>query len=485
MFKEYTDYDALGLAELVKAKQVSPKELLDTAIARAELHNPALNAITQPLYDYAYNQLEHLNPKGRFYGVPFLLKDLLADLKGFPTQSGTRALAKLNATQDANIVKVFKQAGLQIMGKTNTPELGLMGITEPKATGPTRNPWNLSYSPGGSSGGSAAAVAARIVPMASAGDGGGSIRIPAACCGLFGLKPSRGLTPTGPVITEPWQGAAIEHVVSMSVRDSAAMLELLTNNRENYLQLMHSEPGPLRIALCTESPLNTPVSEENLQACRAMAHHLESLGHSCDPQPFPIDGQALAHSYMTLYMGQVAADVKDICQRTGLRVSQLGLEPSTLALANLGQQLSSADYVYQHRCWAGFAQQMSALFKQYDVLLTPCIACPVPKIGEIYPSKTQEMGLKLITLPGISRIALKLGAIDTFSRQALNAMPFTQLANLTGLPAMSVPAGYSPHGLPLGCQFVAPLYQDTRLLSLARQIELSQPWAQLRPEGMS
>ena len=182
MFKEYTDYDALGLAELVKAKQVSPKELLDTAIARAELHNPALNAITQPLYDYAYNQLEHLNPKGRFYGVPFLLKDLLADLKGFPTQSGTRALAKLNATQDANIVKMFKQAGLQIMGKTNTPELGLMGITEPKATGPTRNPWNLSYSPGGSSGGSAAAVAARIVPMASAGDGGGSIRIPAACC---------------------------------------------------------------------------------------------------------------------------------------------------------------------------------------------------------------------------------------------------------------------------------------------------------------
>ena len=226
-FEEYERYDGLALAELVRRREVTAEELLDAAIARIDERNPALNAVTRRMYDEARRTLARGTPTGPFGGVPFLLKDLLAMYAGVPTSAGNRVLAKIPVPEDSEIVRRYKAAGLVILGKTNTPELGLVPFTEPEAFGATRNPWDTTRSPGGSSGGSAAAVASRMVPLAGGGDGGGSIRIPASCCGVFGLKPSRGSTPTGPMYGELWRGFVVEHVLTRSVRDSAAILDAI------------------------------------------------------------------------------------------------------------------------------------------------------------------------------------------------------------------------------------------------------------------
>ena len=289
-FPDFHEYDGLGLAELVRARRVSPAELVDEAIARIEATNPRLNAVIRKMYERAHAMVRAGVPDGPFAGVPFLIKDLLATVEGVPTSCGARILKDVPQPHDSEMVRRYQAAGLVILGKTNTPEFGLLPYTEPEAFGPTNNPWDLTRTAGGSSGGSAAAVAAAMVPLAGGGDGGGSIRIPASCCGVFGLKPTRGRTPAGPDVGENWRGYVQEHVLTRSVRDSAAMLDAVAGpdvgapywappQERPYLQEVTTEPGRLRIAFSSRPLLGHDVDAECEKGLQATVRLLEGLGH--------------------------------------------------------------------------------------------------------------------------------------------------------------------------------------------------------------
>lgn len=486
MFKEYANYDALGLAELIQQGQTTPLELLDTAINRAEAVNPAINAIITPLYDQAREACKQDFPEGPFKGVPFLVKDLLASIANTPMSSGSEALKNNISPEDSALVSHYKTAGLNIFGKTNTPEFGLMGVTEPKAFGPSHNPWDLKRTPGGSSGGSAAAVAAGIVPMASGGDGGGSIRIPAACCGLFGLKPSRGRTPTGPSAIEHWDGAAVEHVISRSVRDSAAALDISctpeihrpypTSTPDSFLATLEQTPRKLKIAFSTRSPLGTPVDPEAVTAVEEAAQLLQSLGHDIVDATPEYDGEALAQSYLTLYMGHVAADISALCQASNSCIHEAPLEPQTRVLGGLGRALSAERFVTAKRRWNDFSRAMGQFHQQYDLYLTPVLASKPVEIGHFEPKYWESLGMNLINYFGLHKMLLKSGQVERMAIQMLEKMPFTQLANLTGQPAMSVPLSWTKDNLPTGVQFIAPMGDEYTLLQLARQLEQAKPW---------
>lgn len=485
---EYLQYDALGLAQLIRAGETSASELLDMAIARAESVNPEINAIVTPLYDYGRQQIEQGLPDGPFSGVPFLLKDLLCSLAGTPLSNGSNALKGQISPRDSELARRFRQAGLVIFGKTNTPELGLMGVTEPKAWGPTRNPWNTGHTPGGSSGGSAAAVAAGIVPMASAGDGGGSIRIPAACCGLFGLKPSRGLIPTGPYAADFWDGAATEHVITRTVRDSAAMLDAICGpdgstpypvaKPESFLARLHAPLRKLRIGYSSRSFIGRDVSDDAIRATEHTATLLRSLGHEVELVNVELDGAALADSYLTMYFGQVAADLDFMAAQLSTNVSNLDVEDATKVLGFLGKTISAGDYVAAHRRWNQFAQTMSTFHQRYDLLLTPTLATEPAPIGTFNPPLAEAVAMKVINGLRLHKLLLKTGMVKKMALDNLEKLPFTQLANLTGQPAMSVPLYWTENSLPLGTQLIAPLGDDITLLQLAAQLEEAQPWFQ-------
>ncbi|WP_339149313.1 MULTISPECIES: amidase family protein [unclassified Sutcliffiella] len=310
---EYKSYDGLGLAELVQKKEVKPIELLEMAISEIETQNPQLNAVIHTMYEQARVASEKTN--GQFAGVPILLKDIGQEVKGEPKTLGSRALEKYRAKTDSEYVKRLRKSGFLFLGQTNVPEFGLMAITEPVVYGPARNPWKLSHTPGGSSGGSAAAVASGMVPIAGANDGGGSIRIPAAYCGLFGLKPTRGRTPVGPQFGRFWQGAAVEHVVTKTVRDSAAVLDKLKGDEKgaafststyegSYLEkLQHPLEKKLRIAFSTKSPIGTEVHSDCVEAVGKTLKYLEALGHTVEEVEAPVEGRKIANSYLSLYFG--------------------------------------------------------------------------------------------------------------------------------------------------------------------------------------
>ena len=303
---------------------MSAEQLLEQAISWAERLNPRLNAIITPLHDYARQQIANGLPDGPFTGVPFLMKDLITELAGTAMQSGSKALAHYQSGTDSELTQRYKSSGVVIFGKTNTPEFGLMGVTEPKAFGATRNPGNLEHGPGGSGGGSVAAIAAGIVPMASGGDGGGSIRIPAACCGLFGLKPSRGRTPTGPYYSEFWDGAAVEHVLTRSVRDSAALLDVTAGPdgstpspvaaRHDFLPLSHEPVRPLKIGFSSRSFVDRPVVTQAIKAVEHSAALLQALGHQVEEVDIQLDAEALVDASLTMYFGHVAADLDPVDQ---------------------------------------------------------------------------------------------------------------------------------------------------------------------------
>jgi amidase len=491
MLKDYANYDALGLAQLVKNKEVSATELLDTAIAQAEQENPAINAIITKLYDFGHQQIKQGLPEGPFTGVPFLLKDLLASLEGTPLSNGSAAYKGSISPSDSELVKRYKSSGIVIFGKTNTPEFGLMGVTEPKAFGPTRNPWNLNHTPGGSSGGSGAAIAAGIVPMASGGDGGGSIRIPAACCGLFGLKPSRGRTPTGPYYSELWDGAAAEHVLTRSVRDSAAMLDVTAGpdgsipypvlKETGYLACLDTPVRPLKIAYSTHSFFDRPVTDDAIKSVQHTVHLLESLGHTVEAvQPY-INGEDLLDSYLTMYYGHVAADLEFAAKLLNTNFSNLDVEDNTKLMGYIGKKISAEQFVTAKRRWNEFSQSMNALHQEYDLLLTPTLGSePVP-IGEFDLGFIDKIGTKVVNAFGLQKLLLKIGMTKKIALENLEKLPFTQLANLTGQPAMSVPLYWTESGLPLGSQFMAPLGDEKTLLQLAHQLEYAQPWFDKTP----
>lgn len=488
---EFTEYDGLGLAELLAHGEVSATELLDAAIARAQQINPAINAIIHPLYDYAKTYARENLRAGPFSGVPFLIKDLGSPFIGLPLSKGCAALKDNIATQDSELAKRFLATGVIPFGKTNTPEFGLMGVTEPEAFGPSRSPWDPERTPGGSSGGSAAAVAARIAPIATAGDGGGSIRIPASCCGLFGLKPSRGRNPLGPG-GEGWQGAVVEHILSRSVRDSAAMLDATHGNDvhapfvvkppdESYLGLLAHEPRPLKIGFNMTSPVGQGVADECREAMHNSLKLLESLGHHVEEVERPYDGLDLARAYFVLYFGEVAAEVDALAAQLGRKVNKNDIELITQTLNLLGHAFSAKEFAMARKYWHQLVVAMGSLHRNYDLYMTPTLAVLPPKIGANKPRPPEVVLMKLINALGAGSLLKFLGIVDKMATENMSKMPFTQVANMTGQPAMSVPLHWTPENLPVGVQFIAANGREDILFQLAAQLERASPWADKRP----
>ncbi|MGA3281803.1 MAG: amidase family protein [Smithella sp.] len=491
-FVEYDKYDGLGLAKLVREKKVSPAELCEEAISRVEKINPVINAVVTPMFDIGRAAAKNPLPDGPFSGVPFLMKDLISCYAGVKLTWGCRAYEDYVPDYDSELVIRFKRAGLIALGKTNTPEFGLMGITEPELFGPTRNPWNIERTPGGSSGGSAAAVASGIVPLASGGDGGGSIRIPSCYCGLFGLKPSRGRTPTGPTFGKLWQGATVEHVLTRSVRDCAMMLDatqgadpgapyILKPPERPYSEEINREPGSLKIAFNTESPLGTGTHEYCKQAVHETVKLLEELGHKVEEARPELDGIKLANSYFTLYFGETAADIELAESVLKRKVGRKDFEITTWFFGELGRCYSAADFVSAMREWDIAARVMGQFHLKYDLYLTPTVAFPAAKIGELLPKSYEKAAMEILSFLKLGSLAKATGMINQIAIQTLAKTPFTQIGNFTGQPAMNVPLQWDKNGMPCGVQFVAPFGDEATLFRLASQLEKAKPWFDKRP----
>ena len=490
-FDDYIQHDALGLADLVRRGEVSPRELLDTALDRADQTHGQLNAIVNRLDERARQRCaQPFEAQAPFAGVPFLVKDLFQDMAGLPSSCGGKPLSRLPAPETADVVRRWQDAGLVIFGKTNTPEFGARNVTEPVAFGPTRNPWNLSRTPGGSSGGSAAAVAAGIVPVAGANDGGGSIRIPAAACGLFGLKPGRGRVSSGPGASEGMNGAAVQGVLSRSVRDSAAMLDVLQGPEPHgpyhmpapaqpYLQAMRQAPGRLKIGFSTASPIGTPVDAQAVAAVMDAARLLESLGHHVEEVALPVDGLSLAKDFLLAWFCRQAAMVVELEQVHGIKPAEF--EPDTRAMAAVGRSVPATELLLSEARWNEHNRALARFHAQHDLWLSPVLASPPIAIGELATSKTLHILSEIVTSLGLSGVLRKTALFEQTTINNLAWTPFTQLANLTGRPAMSVPLYWTPDGLPMGVQFVAALDGEALLLRLAAQLEQARPWFNRRP----
>ncbi|HSO99691.1 MAG TPA: amidase [Solirubrobacteraceae bacterium] len=487
--EEYTAQDALGLAELVARSAVSPAELLDAAWARADAVNPRINTIVRRM-DAVAGERAAASLEGPFAGVPFLIKDLHQEYAGFPCAGGCRALATRPAPRHATVVERWLKAGLVVFGATNTPEFGAKAITEAKLYGPARNPWDPTRTPGGSSGGAAAAVAAGILPVAGASDGGGSIRIPAACCGLFGLKAGRGLIPSGPGTSEPLLGLTTHGVISRSVRDSAVMVDLLAGPDavspfapaalpRPLGEEVELEPGRLRIDFLHTSAINRQPSSEAVAAVREAAALLESLGHDVEEVVPPHDDAALARDFLTIWFANAAAEIAEVKRLTGCEDS--AFEQDTLVVAALGRGTSAPELSAALERRHQYIAALAGFHAGHDLLLTPTLAEPPVGIGSLDTPAYLRPLASLLLRTGTAGLLERVGVVDKMINGNLGWVPYTQLANLTGRPAMSVPLYWTAQGLPLGVQFVAPLGGEGRLIRLAAQLERARPWFDRRP----
>jgi len=517
------DHDAIGLADLVRRGEVSPAELIDAAIARIEARNPALNAVVHPLYDRARAAAGGALPDGPFRGVPFLLKDLCADLAGTPTTGSCAALAGIPATRHTTLARRYEDAGLIVVGRTNTPEFGIMGTTEPVFRGPTRNPWDTEHSPGGSSGGSAAAVAARILPAAHGGDGGGSIRIPASACGVFGLKPTRGRNPWGPDLGEGWGGFAQEHVLTVSVRDSAALLDV-TGRPElgdpycappperPWLEEVGRDPGALRIAFTGRSLYGQETHPDCLAALQDAATLCGELGHHVEEACPEFDREAMISSYLLTVAAGVARRAESAGEVIGRPLRPSDVEPGTWFMVQIGRAYSALDLARSRDIIHRQSRRVAAFFQRYDLLLTPTLAQPPVKLGVLDLSGAERAGLALLRSAGSRRVLGKV--LTSLAGSFLERTPNTQLFNQTGQPAMSVPLFWTDAGrtgqpqtgqlqtreaqtggpqiggpqtrqpLPIGVQFAGRFGDEATLFRLAAQLEAARPWAQRTPPGV-
>ncbi|MBB1093515.1 amidase [Rhodopseudomonas palustris] len=467
--KDYSEHDGVGLAELVRNKQVSARELLDESIARTDALDGKLNAVVVRHDDYARQQIDAGLPDGPFTGVPFLLKDLDL-LAGTKTTFGASVYKDFVAPHTGTLAQRFLAAGVTIYGKSASPEFGLMPTTESRLHGPTRNPWNLDHSSGGSSGGAAAAVAARILPVAHASDGGGSIRIPASACGVFGLKPTRARNPIGPDRGEGWGGFACGHVVSISVRDSAVMLDALHGPEPSspyvappperpFAQEVGRDPGKLRIAFTDVSTYGDAIDPEIAAAVRDTARLLEGLGHHVEQRApkLPADPAAVIATIVACNTGLT---VKLAEQALGRAITDRDFEVLTLASAANAGRSSDLDYCAAQLAAFQISRSLADFFATCDVFLSPT----------------------LCTLP------LKIGELDTMARDLSGISPLlqryipgTSLFNMSGQPAMSVPLAWSGSGLPIGMMFAGRFGDEATLLRLASQLEQERPWKNRRP----
>ena len=464
---ELTLLDATAQADLVRRKQVTPIELVDAAIARIERLNPSLNAIITPLFEPARTAARGALPEGPFRGVPFLLKDLLASYAGVRMSAGSAFLRDFVPDHDSELVARLKRAGLVIVGKTNTPEFGLLPTTEPRLFGPTRNPWDQTRTAGGSSGGSAAAVAAGMVAMAHANDGGGSIRIPASCCGVFGLKPTRARNPLGPDFGDALSGLGAEHAVTRSVRDSAALLDATSGPdigdpycaptpARPFLQEVGADPGRLRVAFTTAAPTGVPIHADCVRAVREAVKLCSDLGHEVDEAAPAIDGGRFASCFMTLWSVGCARSLEGNAILTGRKPTPDQFEELTWALAEQGRAVTGSAYLLAVGALQVIARHIARFFVNYDVWITPTLAEPPLPLGSFGP----QAGDPLYGL-----------------RRATAFVPFTPLCNVTGQPAMSVPLFWNAEGLPIGTHFVGRFGDEATLFRLAAQLEVARPWA--------
>jgi amidase len=469
---DLTWLDATALADLVRRGEVSARELALAAIARIEATNPRINAVVTPLFERALERAEQ-PLEGPFAGVPFLLKDLGATLAGAPYYGGSRwaAACKFVAPRSSELVLRQERAGLVILGKTSTPELGLPPTTEPRLFGPTHNPWDVTRTPGGSSGGSAAAVASGMVPMAHANDGGGSIRIPASCCGLVGLKPTRGRNPMGPDRGDVMNGLVCEHAVTRSVRDSAALLDATAGpdvgdpyfappQARPYAQDVGAEPGRLRIALTTRSLTGTAVHPDCVAAAVAAAKLCEQLGHVVEEAAPEVDGETLSRPFIVVFAAGAAQGLYEWRQVLGRDPDEDELEPLTRAFAGLGQHTHSGEYLAAVAHLQRVSRTIARFMQQHDVWLTPTLGEPPIPLGTLDPRPDNPLW-------GIMRAA--------------EFVPFTPLFNVTGQPAMSLPLHWNEAGLPVGVQLAGRFGDEATLFRLAAQLEAARPWRDRHP----
>jgi len=464
--------DGMAQAELVRRGEVKPIELVDAAIARIERLNPAINAVITPLFEQARAAASGALPEGPFRGVPFLLKDLLALYAGARLCAGSAFLRDFVPDHDSELVARLKRAGLIIVGKTNTPEFGLLPTTEPRLFGPSRNPWDPGRSTGGSSGGSAAAVAAGMVAMAHGNDGGGSIRIPASCCGVFGLKPTRARNPLGPDFGDLMGGLAAEHALTRSVRDSAALLDATSGPdigdpycapppARPFLKEVGADPGRLRIAFTISALNGARVHADCARAVREAAELCSELGHEVSEAAPAIDGEQFGSAFMRIWSVGCARGMEGNAILTGRKPTPDQFEELTWALAAQGRAVSAASYLLTVTLLQGIARKVAQFFVKYDVWLTPTLAEPPLPLGSFDPQPGNP-------LYGIQR--------------ATAFVPFTPICNVTGQPAMSIPLFWNSEGLPIGAHFAGRFGDEATLFRLAAQLEAARPWAARRPK---
>ncbi len=469
--QELAFLDATAQADLVRRKKISADELVEYAITRIEQLNPALNAVVTRLYEQARAAVGRVNAHAPLAGVPLILKDLLAECAGTPLSEGSRFLGDYVSTHDSELVRRFHQAGLIVIAKSNTPEFALMPTTEPSRFGATRNPWDTRLSTGGSSGGSAAAVASGMVAIGHANDGGGSIRVPASCCGVVGLKPTRGRNSLAPDYGDVASGLLCEHVHTRSVRDTAAVLDATAGPtlgdpywpappERLYTDEVEREPGRLRIALSTRPLTGVSAHDHCIAAGESVARLCESLGHEVFEAAPEVDSERLFKAFGIRWIGFLTWAVKDWARRLGREPSEDLLEPATWRMYANGLRQTSADYLLAVQDLQRISRDVAGFFEHIDVWLTPTLAQPPVPLG--YFDYTPD------------RRATHLERLGEYTG-------FTLIANTTGQPAISLPLHWTDSGLPIGVQFTGRYGDEATLLRLAGQLERAQPWAGRRP----
>lgn len=478
MKDEWLGYDAVALGEFVRQGEIKPIELVEVAIERIEQVNPRLNSVIHKMYDQARESAEASPVDGPFAGVPFLLKDLMAEFKGAPFEEGSRSVQGYVSKLDSELVLRLKASGLIVVGKTNTPEFGLLPTTEPKFRGPTHNPWNPELTPGGSSGGAGAAVAARIMPMAHGNDGGGSIRCPASCCGVFGLKPTRGRNPMGPLFGDMGGGLVHEHALTLTVRDSAALLDATSGpdigapyyappKKRSFLEETTLDPGALKIGFLTSIPegwsLGNRIHQDCQNAVEDVAELCESLGH----QVVEINPAALGHPKLNQAFGLVFTCLTGHFftyweNELGKKITEDMVEPMTWSSYQAGLKRTGADYLSRVEELQRFSRKIGKWYHQggYDLLLTPTLSITPTPLGSFDPVPDDPMsGFKTTSA----------------------FVAFTFIQNITGQPAMSVPLYWNRDNVPIGVQFAGRYGDESTLFRLAAQLEKARPWADRKP----
>ncbi len=467
---DYAEYDGVDLAELVKKGGITPAELIEAAADRVARHNPTINAVVYQAFDEALAKADKL-PVGPFRGVPFLVKDLLIQVAGWPRTSGSRFCRGVIDEADDGLMARYRASGVSAIGKTNLSEFGIAGTTEGQLYGPCRNPWNTEHIVGGSSGGAAAAVAAGIVPMAHGGDGRGSIRIPASCCGLVGLKPTRDRSPHLPDGYDFAQGFVVEHVITRTVRDWAVMLDVTGQpepgspyaapaKERPYAEEVLRSPGKLRIAFSSEKANGQPCHPEVQAALEATATLLEQLGHEVVPQDLGVDQRALWGSQNAFSGANFAAGMRRMIAEIGRDPNDDEFEPLTWASWKGGQRATGMDAMADAQTLRMLARQALQIFESFDVFLTPTLAAPPPKIGYLSPV---------------------LNTPRDIGRRNGEFFSYPGIANMTGAPSISLPLAWSSDGLPMGMMFTARYADEATLFRLAAQLEKEAPWKNKRP----